>query len=75
MKPRFKPTQKVWMPWEDRALCVDVMEVVYTEFNVRYEIQTVNELGQQSFEIYFDMPGSECLLFETEKECEKWMKK
>ena len=73
MKPRFKPDQEVWMPYKKRALCVDVMEIIWREGEIEYEIQTLSELGHQAFETYTDTEKENCLLFETKIECEKWI--
>ena len=73
MKPRFEPDQEVWMPYKNRALCVDVMEVLWKVDCVEYEIQTLSELGHQAFETYEDTEEKNCLLFTTKEECEKWI--
>lgn len=73
MKPRFKPAQEVWMPYKNRALCVDMMEILWREDEIEYEIQTLSELGHQAFETYTDKENDNCLLFETKEECEKWI--
>ena len=73
MNPRFKPSQEVWMPYKNRALSVDMMEILWIENEVEYEIQTLSELGHQAFETYTDTEKENCLLFETKEQCEKWI--
>ena len=73
MKPRFTPEQDVWIPYNNRALCVIVDEITWKSYEIIYEIQTLSEMGHQSFEYYSDSENSNCLLFETEKECLKWI--
>jgi len=67
MKPRFKPTQEVWMPYKNRALCVDMMEILWREDEIEYEIQTLSELGHQAFETYTDTEKEKCLLLKQKR--------
>lgn len=73
MKPRFEPEHEVWMPYKKRALCVDVMEVLWAVDYIEYEIQTLSESGCQEFETYKDTEEKKCLLFATKEDCEKWI--
>ena len=74
MKPRFYPSQEVWMPYGKIALCVDVMSITWDIDEVEYTIQTMSEIGHQEFTEMIDTKEEKCLLFENEKQCIDFIK-